>query len=140
MLDIGVSIDPLPERETRLEFIERHAATSAERLAALRTKHDSWWEGETEFFDTIRSRAWVIVRRIAHTSHHRGQQMTMLRMLNRDLHSSYGPTSDTGGLMQNNAPVIYAYSDLDALLFGEKAGGQKVPLPGPGDKPPTERP
>jgi uncharacterized damage-inducible protein DinB len=27
------------------------------------------------------SRAWVMVRRIAHTAHHRGQQMAMLRML-----------------------------------------------------------
>ena len=36
--------------------------------------------------------------------------------------------------MQNNAPVIYAYADLDALLVGEKAGGQKAPLPGPGDE------
>jgi hypothetical protein len=42
--------------------------------------------------------------------------------------------------MQNKAPVIYAYSDLDALLEGEAAGGAKADLPGPGDKPPTERP
>ena len=140
MLQIGVSVDPLPDPETRLGFVERYAATSAKRLDLLRSESDAWWEGETRFFDTTRSRAWVMVRRIAHTSHHRGQQMTMLRMLNRDLHSNYGPTSDTGGLMQNNAPVIYAYADLDALLVGEKAGGQKAPLPGPGDEPPTERP
>ncbi len=66
--------------------------------------------------------------------------MAMLRMLKRDLHSNYGPTSDTGGLMQNNAPVIYAYPDLEALLEGEDAGGRKTQLPGPGDEPPTERP
>ena len=65
--------------------------------------------------------------------------MAMLRMLGRDLHSNYGPTADTGGLMQNNAPVIYAYPDLDTLLEAESAGGGKAPLPGPGDKPPTER-
>lgn len=65
--------------------------------------------------------------------------MAMLRMLGRDLHSNYGPTADTGGLMQNNAPVIYAYSDLETLLEAESAGGGKAPLPGPGDKPPTER-
>ena len=140
MLGIEVERAPVPERETRLGFIERYAATSAERIDALRSKPEDWWEHETTFFDAIRSRAWVMVRRIAHTSHHRGQQMAMLRMLNRDLHSSYGPTSDTGGLMQNNAPVIYAYRDLEALLAGEKAGGQKSPLPGPGDEPPTERP
>ena len=104
MLQIGVSVDPLPDPETRLGFVERYAATSAERLDLLRSESDTWWEGETRFFDTTRSRAWVMVRRIAHTSHHRGQQMTMLRMLNRDLHSNYGPTSDTGGADAEQRP------------------------------------
>ena len=140
MLGIEVSASPLPDSETRLEFIKRYAESSLERLDALRSQPESWWEAEVRFFDTNRSRAWVVVRRIAHTSHHRGQQMAMLRMLNRDLHSSYGPTSDTGGLMQNNAPVIYAYRDLETLLAGEMVGGHKTTLPGPGDKPPTERP
>ena len=81
-----------------------------------------------------------MTRRIAHTSHHRGQQAAMLRMLGRDLHSNYGPTADTGGLMQNKAPVIYAYPDVHTLLAGEMAGGRKTTLPGPGARPPTERP
>ena len=42
----------------------------------------------------------------------------MLRMLGRELHSNYGPTADTGGLMQNHAPTIYAYSTVEALLEG----------------------
>jgi hypothetical protein len=81
-----------------------------------------------------------MVRRIAHTAHHRGQQTTLLRSLGRNLHSTYGPTADTGGLMQNNAPVIYAYADLAPLIDGETTGGRKAKLPGPGEKPPTERP
>ena len=140
VLGIEVSASPLPDSETRLEFIKRYVTSSAERLDALRSQPESWWETEARFFDTTRSRAWVVVRRIAHTSHHRGQQMVMLRMLNRDLHSSYGPTCDTGGLMQNNAPVMYAYPDFETLLAGEIAGGRKTTLPGPGDRPPTERP
>lgn len=64
----------------------------------------------------------------------------MLRMLNRGLHSTYGPTSDTGGLMQNHAPTIYPYDSLEALLKAESAAGEKRPLPGSGDKSPTERP
>ena len=95
MLGLQVSA-PLPDSETRLEFIKRYASSSTERLEALRSQLESWWEAETGFFDTTRSRAWVVVRRIAHTSHHRGQQMAMLRMLNRDLHSSYGPTRHGG--------------------------------------------
>ena len=42
--------------------------------------------------------------------------MAMLRMLGHDLHSNYGPTADTGGLMQNHAPTIYAYPNADALF------------------------
>jgi len=47
---------------------------------------------------------------------------------------------DTGGLMQNNAPVIYAYSDLDTIIEEESGPRRKADPPGPGDKPPTERP
>jgi hypothetical protein len=82
----------------------------------------------------------VLTRRLTHTSHHRGQQMAMLRMLGRDLHSNYGPTADTGGLMQNHAPTIYAYEGIEALLEGEAGGGAKAALPGPSEKAVTERP
>jgi uncharacterized damage-inducible protein DinB len=140
MLGIDVSAPPLPAAETRLEFMRRYAEDSAKRLAALRAKDEAWWESETKFFDVPRSRAWVLVRRIAHTAHHRGQQMAMLRMLGRNLHSNYGPTADTGGLMQSHAPTIYAYSGLSALLDAEMAGSAKMPLPGSGGKAVTERP
>jgi len=66
--------------------------------------------------------------------------MAMLRMLGRDLHSNYGPSADTGGLMQNHAPTIYAYPNMDVLLAGEAAGGKKAPLPGAEGKAVTERP
>jgi uncharacterized damage-inducible protein DinB len=140
MLGIDVGALPLPKTEGRLEFIERYAEDSGKRLAALRGKSEEWWEEETNFFDVLRSRAWVMTRRMTHTAHHRGQQMAMLRMLGRDLHSNYGPTADTGGLMQNRAPTIYAYSSLDSLLEGEAMGGRKAALPGSGGKPVTERP
>jgi hypothetical protein len=66
--------------------------------------------------------------------------MAMLRMLGRDLHSNYGPTADTGGLMQNHAPTIYSYPSLKMLFDGEAAGGAKTPLPGAAGKAVTERP
>ncbi len=140
MLGIDVGAPPLLAKETRLEFIKRYAEDSGKRLAALQAKDERWWEEEVSFFDVKRSRAWVMTRRIAHTSHHRGQQMAMLRMLGHDVHSNYGPTADTGGLMQTHAPTIYAYPGLEALLKGEAAGGAKSPLPGSGGKPVTERP
>ena len=140
MLGIDVEAPPLPKQETRLKFMEQYATDSGKRLAELGQKDDAWWEEATNFFVVRRSRAWVMTRRIAHTSHHRGQLMAMLRMLGRDLHSNYGPTADTGGLMQNHAPTIYAYASLDALLKGEAAGGAKAALPGSAGKPVTERP
>ena len=136
ILGIDVGAPPLPASETSLEFMKRYAEDSGKRLAALQAKDEAWWEADAKFFDVQRSRAWVMVRRIAHTSHHRGQLMAMLRMLGRELHSNYGPTADTGGLMQDHAPTIYAYDSLDELLVG----GPKTKLPGTGGKAVTERP
>ena len=140
ILGVDVAAPPLPEEETRMEFIERYATDSAKRFVELRGRDEDWWEETVAFFNVPRSRAWVLVRRVAHTAHHRGQLTAVLRMLTRDLHSNYGPTADTGGLMQNDAPVIYAYPDAEALIAGERGGGHKNPLPGPGEKAPTERP
>ena len=140
MLGIDVGAPPLPKQETRLEFIKRYAEDSEKRLLALQAKNETWWEEDVKFFDVHRSRAWVMVRRVAHTSHHRGQLMAMLRMLGRELHSNYGPTADTGGLMQNHAPTIYAYGSVEELLDREGRGGAKAKLPGSDGKAVTERP
>jgi uncharacterized damage-inducible protein DinB len=140
MLGIDVAAPPLPSVETRKEFIQRYVQDSGKRLDALEAKAEDWWERETNFFDVKRSMAWVMTRRIAHTAHHRGQQMAMLRMLGRDLHSNYGPTADTGGLMQNHAPTIYAYRDLDSLLEDLQREAGKTALPGATGKAVTERP
>ena len=140
MLGIDVNAPPLPNPETRLNFIRRYAEDSTNRLHALRSQEELWWPAETSFFDVTRSRAWIMTRRIAHTSHHRGQLMAMLRMLARDLHSNYGPTADTGGLMQDHAPTIYAYPSLDSLIAGEAVGRKKSALPGAVGKAVTERP
>ena len=140
MLGIRVTDDPLPDTETRLAFMHAYVENANRRLAALLEKDDAWWEQVVSFFEVSRSRAWIMTRRIAHTAHHRGQQMALVRMVNRDVHSNYGPTADTGGLMQNHAPVIYAYRDVETLLREESAGRVKTPLPGPGNQAPTERP
>ena len=104
ILGISVTDAPLP---------------NTERLAALLQHDETWWEQTVPFFEVSRSRAWIMTRRIAHTAHHRGQQMGLLRMVNRDVHSNYGPTADTGGLMQNHAPMIY----LRVSRCGDPAAG-----------------
>jgi uncharacterized damage-inducible protein DinB len=140
MLGISVTTNPLPESETRVAFIEAYARNARARLEQMRTKPDAWWEEAAAFFEVERTRAWIVTRRIAHTAHHRGQQTTLLRMLGRDLHSTYGPTADTGGLMRDHAPVVYAYEDLDELLEEEAGRRRKAVLPGPGGRSVTERP
>ena len=140
MLGIDVGAPPLPEQETRLAFIKRYAEDSGKRVAVLQDMENAWWAEEVAFFDTLYSRAWIMVRRIAHTAHHRGEMTTLLRLLNRQVHSVYGPSIDTGGLPQNQALTIYAYPDLKSLIEGESLGGRKATLPGPGDEPSTERP
>jgi hypothetical protein len=140
MLDIRVTENPLPRQETRVGFMKAYAENAGKRLQALRTKGERWFEEVVDFFEVKRSRAWILTRRIAHTSHHRGQQTALLRILGRSLHSTYGPTADTGGLMQNQAPVVYAYSDVTTLLAEEVGRRRKRPLPGTGGKPVTERP
>lgn len=140
MFNVDVNMPSLPAEETRLAFIKHYAEVSGRRLAALKEKDKAWWEREVAFFDIQKSRAWILVRRVAHTAHHRGEQSTILRILGRKVHSIYGPSIDTGGLPDNNALTIYAYPDIESLIEGETQGGQKADLPGPGDKPSTERP
>jgi uncharacterized damage-inducible protein DinB len=140
MLGLDAGAPPLPAEETRLGFIRRYAEDSEKRLAHLGPQPAAWWEREVAFFDTTHSRAWIMVRRIAHTAHHRAEQTTLLRLLGRQVHSVYGPSIDTGGLPVNNAPTIYAYPDVSSLIEGEARGGAKAPLPGPGPHPSTERP
>ncbi len=140
MLGIDVGAPPLPAEETRQEFIKRYAMDSEKRLEALKTKDSAWWEEEVTFFDTIRTKAWIMLRRITHTAHHRGEQSTLLRVFGRTVHSIYGPSASTGGLPANGAATIYAYQDIESLIDGEMKGGKKTPLPGPGVHPSTERP
>lgn len=140
MFGIDVGAPPLPEEETRLAFIQRYAEDSGKRLALLKEKDNAWWEREVAFFDTTHSRAWIMVRRIAHTAHHRAEQTTLLRLLGRQVYSVYGPSADTGGLPINKAATIYAYLDIASLIQGELLGGMKAVLPGPGKQPSTERP
>jgi uncharacterized damage-inducible protein DinB len=107
---VDVGAPPLPETNNRRGFITRYWEDSGRRLDALRARDEAFWEQEVGFFEVPRSRAWILVRRVAHSAHHRGQQMAMLRMLNREIHSTYGPTADTGD------KVVYAYPNVETLL------------------------
>ncbi|MCA8952450.1 MAG: DUF664 domain-containing protein [Planctomycetes bacterium] len=139
MLGIRVRGAVLPPQETLAGFVAAYAAAARERLLALSARPPAWWQEEVTFFDQRRSRAWIVVRRIAHTAHHRGQQTALLRARGTALHSTYGPTADTGGLGPDGAAVIYPLRDPQALLEG-RVDGRMQPLPPPVERPVTERP
>ena len=139
MLGIDVEAPPMPDSETRIEFIKRYAEDSGKRLAVLKEKDKAWWEKEVSFFDVIRTRSWILLRRITHTAHHRAEQGVLLRMLGRKNYSVYGPSIDSGCLPEHGAVTIYPYPDIKSLIEGESAGGKKTTLPGPSE-PCTERP
>jgi uncharacterized damage-inducible protein DinB len=139
MLGIDTGLPALPARESRLEFLRHYASSSELRLAALRTKDGAWFDGTASFFGVVRSRAWILVRRLTHSAHHRGQLTLLLRGLGAALYSTYGPTADTGGLAQNGAGVVYRYASVEDLLEAEAQGGLWPALSGPGAKPVSER-
>ncbi|HEX8183802.1 MAG TPA: DinB family protein [Blastocatellia bacterium] len=95
--------DPNPQERTGQAFIEKYKTDATRRLEILRSKPDEWWRETTNFFDVVRSRAWVMTRRITHSTHHRGQLVVYLRLLDIPQPSVYGPTADTG------EKVIYSF-------------------------------
>lgn len=99
-LDTG---DPNPPERSRKAFIEKYKADAERRLELMRGMPEEWWRESTKFFDVVRSRAWVMMRRIDHSAHHRGQLVVYLRMLDLLVPSVYGPTADTG------EKVIYSF-------------------------------
>ena len=140
MFSIVAAGEVLPAEPTKIGFLRHYAAVAEARREGLVVKDDSWWEEPAQFFELQKPRNWIMTRRIAHTAHHRGQQTALLRMIGKDLHSTYGPTADTGGLAKDKPPVVYPYADVAALLAGEAAGGDKQPLPVMVDRPVTELP
>jgi uncharacterized damage-inducible protein DinB len=64
------------------------------RLGFLSGKSEPWWLAVVPFFDVERERIWIFWRRVLHTAHHRAQLSVYLRLLDRPVPSTYGPTAD----------------------------------------------
>ena len=88
--------DPNPASRTKDGFIVKYRSDATRRLEMLRAESDEWWRETTQFFDVPRSKAWVMTRRINHSTHHRGQLVVYLRLIGELVPSVYGPTADTG--------------------------------------------
>ena len=64
------------------------------RLGFLAGQSRDWWTARVPFFDVERERVWVFWRRVLHTAHHRTQLTVYLRVMNRPVPPTYGPTAD----------------------------------------------
>jgi uncharacterized damage-inducible protein DinB len=64
------------------------------RLEFLARQDAGWWMTVVPFFDVQRQRIWIFWRRVLHTAHHRTQLTVYLRLLGKDVPSTYGPTVD----------------------------------------------
>ncbi|MBV8071898.1 MAG: hypothetical protein JO270_18460, partial [Acidobacteriaceae bacterium] len=64
------------------------------RLRFLAPQTELWWLERVRFFDTERERIWIFWRRVLHTAHHRTQLTDCLRLLDKPVPSTYGPTAD----------------------------------------------
>ena len=86
--------DVLPESITVESVAHRVVELIKPRLAFLAQQESQWWQNRVPFFDVKRERIWVFWRRILHTAHHRTQLTVYLRLLDREVPSTYGPTAD----------------------------------------------
>ena len=84
----------LPQDRTPHAFAARTVELSRERLNFLAKQDEEWWLTVVPFFDVQRERIWIFWRRVLHTAHHRAQLGVYLRMLNKTVPSTYGPTAD----------------------------------------------
>jgi uncharacterized damage-inducible protein DinB len=86
--------DVLPSPLSVQSAVDRLAALARPRLQFLATRPNEWWTGRVPFFDVERERIWIFWRRVLHTAHHRTQLSVYLRMMDRSVPPTYGPTAD----------------------------------------------
>jgi uncharacterized damage-inducible protein DinB len=84
----------LPKTQEISAYTERMAQLARPRLPFFAQQSAEWWMEEVPFFETTRQRIWVFWRRVLHTCHHRTQLTVYLRLLNKPVLSTYGPTAD----------------------------------------------
>ena len=84
----------LPQGETPADYAERLARFASSRLSFIASRDEGWWLEVVPFFDVERTRIWIFWRRLLHTAHLRTQLTVYLRLLGKNVPSTYGPTAD----------------------------------------------
>jgi uncharacterized damage-inducible protein DinB len=84
----------LPPDLTVESALARFVELVRPRLSFFAAQHERWWMETVPFFDVQRQRIWIFWRRVLHTAHHRTQLTVYLRLLDREVPATYGPTAD----------------------------------------------
>jgi uncharacterized damage-inducible protein DinB len=84
----------LPATPSLEAYTTRLLELARPRLEFLASRTEPWWLGRVPFFDVERERIWIFWRRVLHTAHHRTQLTVYLRLLDRPVPPTYGPTAD----------------------------------------------
>jgi uncharacterized damage-inducible protein DinB len=84
----------LPANRTPQDYAARMIELARARLDFLAPQTGEWWLEIVPFFDVERERIWIFWRRVLHTTHHRSQLTVYLRLLDKRVPSTYGPTAD----------------------------------------------
>jgi uncharacterized damage-inducible protein DinB len=106
----------VPTGETPQDYWMRMRELAFPRMAFLAVQTEAWWLEEVPFFDVVRQRIWIFWRRLLHTCHHRTQLTVYLRLLNKAVPPTYGPTSDL------------TWAGADPTQTVEAAGRKKAPI------------
>jgi uncharacterized damage-inducible protein DinB len=86
--------DVLPPALTLVAATDRFVQLARARLPFFAVQNREWWLVRKPFFEVERERIWIFWRRVLHTGHHRTQLTVYLRMMNRSVPPTYGPTAD----------------------------------------------
>jgi uncharacterized damage-inducible protein DinB len=84
----------LPEQPTVQLLAKRFVQLASSRLPWLASLNQDQWTESRPFFDEQRERIWIFWRRVLHSAHHRTQLTVYLRLLDKPVPSTYGPTAD----------------------------------------------
>jgi len=86
--------DILPTDNSVEAYTQRFVRLATRRLLFLASRDPEWWTAPAPFFDVDRQHIWIFWRRVLHTAHHRTQLTEYLRMLDKPVPATYGPTAD----------------------------------------------
>jgi uncharacterized damage-inducible protein DinB len=86
--------DVLPSHLSVATAIARLTELAVARLSFVAAQRQEWWLVRVPFFEVERERVWIFWRRVLHTAHHRTQLTVYLRMMDRGVPPTYGPTAD----------------------------------------------